>query len=298
MRLVTVKTPEGKGQDVAALALRHGIRQAAVHQVYVHGPNRPQDVVEVETATPTAKAFIDALLAAPFFSPDEYSISVRLPHSIVSAESTAELTRPVAAPGIDVVADLWQHNHITFSLVGRTITGGLLLAYGMLQNSLVTMFAGLLFIPLLPMLMATSLGSLTRYGRLARQGVIALLLGLGLLVVTGAVLGAIVKGDIGYTESSPLPVTVLIALIVGIAATLAHVDDTGRRELIGLALASQLALPTTWLGLALGLGGSELAKAPERLLGLVVTLATYLVVMTAMYGLMRIKAGKWQGVRD
>ena len=298
MRLVTIKTPQGQGGEVAALALRHGIRQAAVHQVYVHGPNQSKDVVEIETATPTAKAFLDDLLAAPFFNPDQYSISVRLPHSIVSAESTEELTKPVAVPGIDVVADLWQHNHITFSLVGRTITGGLLLAYGMLQNNLLTMFAGLLFIPLLPMLMATSLGALTRYGRLAWQGVIALVLGLGLLVLTGAGVAAVAGGPVGYNESSPLPVTVLIALIVGIAATLAHADDTGRRELIGLALASQLALPTTSVGLALGLGGSELAKVPERLVGLGVTVGTYLVVMTVMYGLMRMKAGRWQGVRD
>ena len=298
MRLVTIKTPEGQGGEVAALALRHGIRQAAVHQVYVHGPNQSKDVVEIETATPTAKAFLDDLLAAPFFNPDQYSISVRLPHSIVSAESTQELTKPVAIPGIDVVADLWQHNHITVSLVGRFLTGGLLLAYGMLKDNLLTMFAGLLFIPLLPMLMATSLGSLTRYGQLARQGVIALLLGLGLLILTGAVVASVAGGPVGYNQSSPLPVTVLIALIVGVAATLAHVDDTGRRELIGLALASQLALPTTSVGLALGLGGSELAKAPERLVGLGVTVVTYLVIMTVMYGLMRMKAGRWQGVRD
>lgn len=298
MRLVTVKTPQGQGQAVADLALRHGIQQAAVHQVYVHGPNKSKDVVEVETATPTAKAFIDALLAAPFFNTDEYSISVRAPRTIVSSESTRELTKPVIAPTTDIIEELWQFNHITFSLVGRLVAAGLLLAYGMLQDNLLTMIAGLLFLPLLPMLMATSLGGLSRYGRLARQGVVALLLGLGLLVLTGAGVAVVAKGPLGYNRFNSLPVTFLLALIVGVAATLAQVDDTGRRELIGLALASQLALPTTWLGLALGLGGSELAQAPERLLGLVVTLGTHLVVMTAMYALMRVKAGPWQGVRD
>ena len=298
MRLVTVKTPEGKGQAVAALALRRGIKQANVHQVYVHGPNRPQDVVEVEAATPTAKTFIDDLLAAPFFTTDEYSLSVRAPRSIVSSESIRELTKPVIAPLTDIIEELWQFNHITFSLVGRMAAAGLLLAYGMLQDNLLTMIAGLLFLPLLPMLMATSLGSLTRDGRLARQGVLALLLGLGLLVLTGAVVAVVAKGPWGYNRFSPLPVTFGLALIVGVAATLAQVDDTGRRELIGLALASQVAIPTTWFGLALALGPSELAKAPERLLSLVITLATYLVVMTAMYALMRLNRGADIALRD
>ena len=73
------------------------------------------------------------------------------------------------------------------------------------------MIAGLLFIPLLPMLMATSLGSLTRYAQLARQGLVALVLGLGLLVLTGAGVAAVAGGPVGYDQSSPLPVTVLIA---------------------------------------------------------------------------------------
>ena len=37
MRLVRVKTPEGKGADVARVAVEAGISEASVYQVQVHG---------------------------------------------------------------------------------------------------------------------------------------------------------------------------------------------------------------------------------------------------------------------
>src|SRR4051794_36652655 len=98
MRLVKVRAPEGSHDDVARLAFGVGLSEASVYQEYVHGPNRQRDVIEVQASTPTAKAFIDAVMASPKFDPKEWSISVREPRTIVSSIAPPEITRPLVVP--------------------------------------------------------------------------------------------------------------------------------------------------------------------------------------------------------
>ena len=72
MRLVRVKAPEGAALEVARLAFEKGISQVSVHQeksLTRDGREQIKDVVDVETATPTAKALLDALIAANTPSP-------------------------------------------------------------------------------------------------------------------------------------------------------------------------------------------------------------------------------------
>jgi hypothetical protein len=95
VRLVKVKAPEGKGEQVAAVAFGVGIAQVSIHQERVYRRAQPPetvDVVDLETATPTAKAFLDALLAAPFFDPQAYQLAVRQPRAVVSRERPSTLT--------------------------------------------------------------------------------------------------------------------------------------------------------------------------------------------------------------
>jgi hypothetical protein len=57
-------------------------------------------------------------------------------------------------------------------------------------------------------------------------------------------------------------VSALMALTTGLAAGLALPDDAGRRELIGLATASQIAVPAVWVGISLAFGAPAGDGAP------------------------------------
>src|SRR2546421_11873994 len=69
MRLVKVSAPQGKGPDLARIAFDCGIEDVSIHQVTQHkAGSQPaaRDVLDAKLSTPAAKAFIDALVHAPF----------------------------------------------------------------------------------------------------------------------------------------------------------------------------------------------------------------------------------------
>ena len=176
MRLITVKGPNGSAQDIARIAFSSGIAEVTVQQgqtLHATKPETLNDIVKIGTATPTAKKFIDALIAAPFFNQEEYTIAVKQPRSIISSEKLSNITRPLVEPTIDILEELWQFSHVSFGFVGRILIGAFLLAYGMIQFKLLFMIAGLLFIPLLPPMLAMGFGIWTRQFRLAAQGMLA-----------------------------------------------------------------------------------------------------------------------------
>src|SRR6266700_8060050 len=119
MHEVRISAPNGNAERVVGLALHVGIAEASVYDVYVHGPNLRKQIVCVETSTPRAKKFIDAVFAADWFDPRQYSITTRELRAIFSSERVFEVTRPMIEPALDVLEDLWQLNHITPSYVGR-----------------------------------------------------------------------------------------------------------------------------------------------------------------------------------
>ena len=87
MRLIKVSAPEGRGEDVARAAFSVGIEKVSVHQtksLHSDGKTETKDSVDVETSTPKGKRFVDAVLAADFYDPSEFSIAVRQPRSIIS----------------------------------------------------------------------------------------------------------------------------------------------------------------------------------------------------------------------
>lgn len=124
MRLVKINAPEGQGAVIARMALDMVIPNATVYSVQAYSIEKGQyteDVIEVKTSTPEAKDFVEKLMTAPFFSPKEYSIAVRYPRSIVSAEKIRRVTLPFVIPPIDIYEELWEFSHITFSFIGRAI---------------------------------------------------------------------------------------------------------------------------------------------------------------------------------
>jgi hypothetical protein len=303
MRLVRVKTPEGKGGEVARVAFDVGISEAGIHQLQIHhadGQTETKDVVDVETATPTAKAFIDAVMSAPFFSAGEYSINVRQPRSIVSSQKPPKLTWPLVEPTIDIFEELWQFSHVTFGFVGRVLIAAMLLAYGIIEHQILIMIAGLLFLPLLPLLLAMGFGLWTRQWRLAGQGAFALFVAVALLVLGGAIVALATNPPMRYNEHNPLLVSFLISVAVGIAAGLATADDVGRREMIGLAATAQLAIIPVWFGVSFvfGFPANDSASASQRATAFGVNIATIVVVSLCTYALLGMRGSALRGFTD
>ena len=294
MRQVTVASPAGKGVKVARVAFDVGIAEVSINQVRrlsADGSEAFKDKVEIETGTALAKAFVDELTTASFFDPADYSIAVRQPRSIVSSERLRILTRPLVEPGTDLFQELWQFGQVTYGFVGRIYLGGLLLAFGLVNDRLLFMIAGLLFIPLLPLMLGVGFGIWTRQWRLLRQALYALTMAMLLLVAGGVTVALMSNPPLHYVESNSLLTGALISLIVGVAAGLATADDVGRREMIGLAATAQVAIIPAWFGICfvLGFPAFDSSSPRQRLISLALNIATLITASAATYAALRVK---------
>jgi len=294
MRQVTVASPAGKGVKVARVAFDVGIAEVSINQVRrlsADGSEAFKDKVEIETGTALAKAFVDELTTASFFDPADYSIAVRQPRSIVSNERLRILTRPLVEPGTDLFQELWQFGQVTYGFVGRIYLGGLLLAFGLVNDRLLFMIAGLLFIPLLPLMLGVGFGIWTRQWRLLRQALYALTMAMLLLVAGGVTVALMSNPPLHYVESNSLLTGALISLIVGVAAGLATADDVGRREMIGLAATAQVAIIPAWFGICfvLGFPAFDSSSPRQRLISLALNIATLITASAATYAALRVK---------
>jgi len=62
MHEIRATLPPEQVAAVTRLARQAGIDRVSVADVYVHGPDQKRQVISVETSTPKARAFVDALL--------------------------------------------------------------------------------------------------------------------------------------------------------------------------------------------------------------------------------------------
>ncbi|MDQ3180991.1 MAG: hypothetical protein M3Q33_10775 [Acidobacteriota bacterium] len=289
MRLVKVSSPQGKGADVAQIAFSVGIEQASIHQVESHqaeGKTQIKDAVDIATSTPKAKRFIDALLQSDFYDSENFSIAVRQPRSIISADSLRELTKPLVVPATDIFEELWQFSHITVGFVGRNFIAACLLAYGLIKQQILLIIAGLLFLQLLPLLLAIGYGAWTRAWKLVAQSASAFIVAVILLVLGGVSVAALSNPPLKYDEFNTMLVGFLISLAVGIAAGLANSDDVGRREFIGLAATAQIAIIPVWFGICFVFGFPTTTGKDEittRALGFGLNILTIIVASLATY---------------
>lgn len=289
MRLVNVSTPLGKSGDIARLAYQVGIENVTIQQEESHradGSIETKELVKVQTSTPKGKRFVDAVLKADFFDSKQYTLVTRVPRTIVSTEGILEITYPLTETATDILEELLQFSHITYSFVGRIFIAGSLLAYGMIHQQLLLMIAGLLFLPLLPLLQAIGFGAWTRQWKLALQGVLAFAIAIILLILSGVVIGSLSSPPLKYDEFSPLGVSFLISLAVGVAAGLALIDDTGKREMIGLAASAQIAIVPVWFGISAVFGFPKTSGENEiesRALSFFVNVVTLIVAALAVH---------------
>ena len=294
MRLVKVKAPEGKARQVAEIAFSVGLEKVSINQALLLSSQHEditEDVIEIETSTPMAKAFIDALMSASFFNLNEYSIAVRQPRSLINHEPPSRITFPLVEPSTDICEELWQFSQITYGFVGRIFIGSALLAYGMIEFNLLFMIAGLLFIPLLPLMLAAGFGLWTRQFRLAIQGLSAFLVATLLLVAGGVTVALLANPPLRYNESNPLIAGLLISLAVGVAAGLSTADDAGRRELIGLAATAQIAILPVWFGICFVFGFPVLPGTPPggRAVRFILNIAVIIFASFLTYGVLGMK---------
>lgn len=291
MRRVSVTAPEGKGKDVAQVAFAAGISEVTVtptRSLWADGTQMTKETVQVDTSTPLAKAFIDRLATASFFNCEEYPIVVRQPRAIASSNPLPMLTQPLVEPATDIFEELWQFSQVTSGFVGRIFIGALLLAYGLIQYKLLFMIAGLLFIPLLPLMLAAGFGILTRQFRLAGQGIIALLVATILLVMGGVLVALMTGPPLRYNDFNSLLTGVMISLIVGVAAGLATADDVGRREMIGLAATAQVAILPVWFGICFVFGFPKIDATPpgKRALSFLANVAVIVAASLVTYAVL------------
>ena len=252
MRILNVTTVHGLGPRVLEIIFSSGIRSASMREADIYrekGAKEVVDRIDVETSTPQAKRLVEAILAAEFYDPKSVRIVTRQARAIVGEEDIRDLTYPLVEPSVDFYQELWQFTHVTFGVVGRVLISACLLAYGLIEANILLIIGGLLFLPLLPVILGISYGLLGRRFRLTKAGCIYLLVAIAVLFVGGLAVGMFVGPPMKYSDlGSPLS-GILISLAVGVAAALASVDDAGRRELIGLAAASQIGIVPVWLGI-------------------------------------------------
>ena len=289
--------PEHVG-TAARLANDAGITSVAVSDVYLHGREARLKIVSVETSTPRARAFVDALLASPDLRSVDYSLTSRELRAIVSGEDILDLTRPMSEPFPDVIQDLWQLSHLTISYIARAAAGAVLLATGILDDNPVAIVVAALFLPFLSEVLAISFGLWSRDRRLLLRGMRAVAVSTGVAFAAGALVAAIQGGPIHFTAfKSPLA-SFAVSAVIGITAGLSNADDTGRRYLIGVAAAVQLAIFPGWLGAAMIVGSPD-GTIWTRLESFLVNLVTISLAAVAAYAALHLQPDRgWASPRS
>lgn len=289
MRSVQVNAPGELTDRIAQLAHELGVSVVDVAKItalHRNGATEKKVEVSFETSTPKAKKFVDDLLLSDFYDREKVWFEVRERRSIVGKDSIRDITYPWVIPSTDILQDLYQFCHVTWGLIGRVFLAGCLLSYGLLNQNLLLMIAGMMFIPLLPVLSAMGFGAWVDHWRLATRALTVLILTCGLLFAAGIVIGLVGSPPVRYTDFPSLTTGLLISAAVGVAAALAHTDDVGRRELIGLAATSQIAIVPSWLGLCAVVGippTMPAATVETRLISLVVNVACVIAASLATY---------------
>lgn len=281
------------------LALEVGVGRVAVSDVYVHGPEAKRQVVSVETSTPKARAFVEAFLGSPDLCGVDYSLTSRELRAIVSAEDIQSLTRPMSEPFPDVIQDLWQLSHLTISYVARAAAGAILLATGILDDNAVAIVVAALFLPFLSEVLAIGFGLWSGDRRLMVRGLRAVAVSTALAFAAGAAVAAVQGGPIRFSAfRSPLA-SFAISAVIGVTSGLSHADDTGRRYLIGVAAAVQLAVFPVWFGAASIVGMPSPDVLWSRLGSFLINLGTISLAGVVAYVLLHLQPGHgWRAPRS
>jgi hypothetical protein len=302
MRLIKISAPVRYRERVIHTAFSAGVDSVSVHDVtrYTTSGDDERAAIGIETSTPIAKKFIDKLLAEDYFRGSGITFNTRQPRAVISGRDVREITYPMCEPATDLYHELWQFSHVTYGLIGRILVSACLLAHGLIESKILLIIGGLLFLPVLPMVMSISYGVIGGQGKLALQGAMAFVSATAVLFVGGVIVAAVSGPPIRFNDIGSLGTGVLISVGVGIAAQLAAIDDAGRREMIGLAAASQLGLIPVWLGMMTVFGIPAASDNNEVLTRVLSFGANFVVLVLAIMATQFASnaVGKIRGLRD
>ncbi|MFL6373294.1 MAG: hypothetical protein ACJ73D_01380, partial [Pyrinomonadaceae bacterium] len=188
MRAIKATLPMEYADRTREIAFQSGVSGVNVTTVKYFSKSGKQEEkasVSFETSTPKVKIFIDAMLGSDFFDPQTCSISSRERRAIIGSESLEEVTYPFVAPGVDVCQELFLFSHVTVGFVGRVFAAGCLLAYGVLHQNLLLMIAGMMFLPLLPVMLGIGFSAWIWLWNFTWRAVAALVVALASLLASG-----------------------------------------------------------------------------------------------------------------
>lgn len=298
MHEIRATVPPEHTKEAARLAHNIGIERVSIADVYIDGPDVRRQVVSVETSTPKARLFIEALLASSALAATDYSLTSRELRAIVDRADLAELTNPMSEPFPDVIQDLWQLSHLTTSYLARALAGGILLATGIVDDNAVAIVVAALFLPFLSEVLAVSFGLWSRDRRLILRGLRAIAVSAILAFLGGSIVAALTGGPIRYQGFRGPWASLALSAVIGVTAGLSNADDTGRRYLIGVAAAVQLAIFPAWLGAATIAGLPPRDVLDERLLSFAINLVTISASALLAYAGLHLRRSGWRAPRS
>jgi len=282
--------PEHRDEAVR-LARKVGIDRISVADVYVYGPDAHRIVVSVETSTTKARAFVEATLTSSVFARSDVSLTSRELRAIVDDTDLAQLTRPMSEPFPDVIQDLWQLSHVSPSYLARAAAGAILLGSGLMDNNPVSIVVAALFLPFLAEVLSVSFGLWSKDTGLVRLGLKALSASTILAYVGGACVAWLNRGPVLFQDFKGPLASFGLSAVIGLTAGLSNADDTGRRYLIGVAAAVQLAIFPVWLGASTVAGLPAAAVIRYNLMSFLINLVTISMTALLAYAALHFRIG-------
>jgi uncharacterized hydrophobic protein (TIGR00271 family) len=183
---------------------------------------------------------------------------------------------------IEVVGQARANSRLLARYLALINVAAVIAALGVITSSSILIVGAMAVSPDLLPICATCVGLVARRYELARRAFVTLTLGLGLVVVTAAVLSFLLRvtgllpdgfaveqsslTNLAHTDYS----TVLIALAAGVAAMLSF--ETKASAAVGVAISVTTIPASAYLGVAIGGGGIEHALGAAAVLAINVSL--------------------------
>jgi len=156
-----------------------------------------------------------------------------------------------------------------------------------------------LFLPFLAEVLAVSFGVWSRDSRLVVRGLRAVAMSTVIAFTMGALVAALQGGPILFRGFKRPLSNMVISAVIGVTAGLSNADDTGRRYLIGVAAAVQLAVFPVWFGAAsvIGLPGPNVVWS--RFASFAINMVTISLAAVAAYAILHLRQHRgWKSPRS
>ena len=164
MRVTTIQAPKGYGEQVGQLAFENEIAEVSVIEAkrIKKDTEAHLEVFQIQANTRKTKKFVEALMRADFYDPKLFNFSTRHPESVFASEPLEEETYPLTRSTGEVYEELFQFSQLTVSLVFRIFLTSILVAFGVKEDYMPLIIAGLLFLPYHHFLVGMSIGAGTK----------------------------------------------------------------------------------------------------------------------------------------